>query len=128
MNTTVDTPNAPPPFSNYSQAVEVPAGARTLHVSGQVGNTLEGELPTDPVKQHEQAWHNVFAILEAAGMSKTDMVDVLAIVNNHDQVATYRKVRDKMLEGHQCASTMLVCGLASPEWKVEIAVKAARAT
>ena len=80
MNTIVDTSNAPPPFSNYSQAVEVPAGARTLHVSGQVGNTLDGELPEDSVKQHEQAWRNVFAILEAAGMSKTDMVDVLAIV------------------------------------------------
>ena len=69
----------------------------------------------------------MFAILEAAGMSKNDLVDVLAIVNNHDQVAIYREVRDRMLEGHQCASTMLVCGLASPDWKVEIAVKAARA-
>ena len=127
MNTNVETSNAPPPFSNYSQAVEVPAGARTLHVSGQVGNTLDGELPDDSVAQHEQAWRNVFAILEAAGMSKTDMVDVLAIVNDHEQVAIYRQVRDRMLEGHQCASTMLVCGLASPDWKVEIAVKAARA-
>ena len=126
MNTIVDTSNAPRPFSNYSQAVEVPAGARTLQVSGQVGNTLDGELPEDSVKQHEQAWRNVFAILEAAGMSKTDMVDVLAIVNDHDQVAIYREVRDRMLEGHQCASTMLVCGLASPDWKVEIAVKAAQ--
>ena len=127
MNTNVETSNAPPPFSNYSQAFEVPAGARTLHVSGQVGNTLDGELPDDSVAQHEQAWRNVFAILEAAGMSKTDMVDVLAIVNDHEQVAIYREVRDRMLEGHQCASTMLVCGLASPDWKVEIAVKAARA-
>ena len=127
MNTTIDTSNAPLPFSNYSQAVEVPADTRTLHVSGQVGNTLDGNLPEDSVAQHEQAWQNVFAILEAAGMSKNDLVDVLAIVNNHDQVAIYREVRDRMLEGHQCASTMLVCGLASPDWKVEIAVKAARA-
>ncbi len=127
MNATIATQKAPPPFSNYSQAVEVPAGARTLHVSGQVGNTLTGELPDDSVRQHEQAWLNIFAILDAAGMSKNDLVDVLAIVNNHDQVATYREVRDRMLEGHQCASTMLVCGLANPDWKVEIAVKVAKA-
>jgi len=126
MNTTVDTQAAPQPFSNYSQAVEVPAGARTLHISGQVGNTLKGDLPEDSIQQHEQAWRNVFAILKAAGMSKTDMVDVLAIVNDHNQVAIYREVRDRMLDGHKCASTMLVCGLASPDWKVEIAVKAAR--
>jgi 2-iminobutanoate/2-iminopropanoate deaminase len=126
MNKTVATPNAPQPFSNYSQAVETPADARILHISGQVGNFVDGELPSDSVKQHEQAWLNLFAILEAAGMSKTDLVDILAVVNDHDQVAIYREVRDRMLEGHQCASTMLVCGLASPDWKVEIAAKAAR--
>ncbi|MEP1205767.1 MAG: RidA family protein [Rhizobiaceae bacterium] len=125
MNRTIVTAKAPPPFSNYSQAVETAADARLLHISGQVGNTLDGELPDDSVAQHEQAWRNVFAILEEAGMAKTDMVDILAIVNDHDQVAIYRQVRDRMLEGHQCASTMLVCGLASPDWKVEIAVKAA---
>ena len=126
MNKNIATPNAPQPFSNYSQAVEVPADARTLHISGQVGNSLDGDLPSDSVKQHEQAWLNLFAILEAAGMSKTDLVDILAVVNDHDQVAIYRQVRDRMLDGHQCASTMLVCGLASPDWKVEIAAKAAR--
>ncbi|MEP0940694.1 MAG: RidA family protein [Rhizobiaceae bacterium] len=126
MNKTIATQNAPKPFSNYSQAVETSADARILHISGQVGNTLEGDLPSDSVAQHEQAWRNLFAILDAAGMSKADLVDVLAVVNDHDQVAIYREVRDRMLEGHQCASTMLVCGLASPDWKVEIAAKAAR--
>ena len=126
MNKTISTSNAPPPFSNYSQAVEVPVGARTLHISGQVGNAVDGDLPSDSQQQHEQAWRNIFAILEAAGMSKTDLVDVLAVVNSHDEVPIYRQVSDRMLDGHQCASTMLVCGLASPDWKVEIAVKAAK--
>ena len=126
MNRSVETDQAPRPFSNYSQAVEVPANARTLHISGQVGNDLSGNLPSDPEAQNEQAWKNIFAILESAGMSKTDIVDVLAVVTDHDQVQTYREVRDRMLEEHKCASTMLVCGLASPDWKVEIAVMAAR--
>ena len=59
-------------------------------------------------------------------MNKTDIVDVLGIVNNHDQVVIYREVRDRMLEGHKCASTLLVCSLANPDWKVEVAVKAAK--
>ena len=126
MTKSISTTRAPAPFSNYSQAVEVPAEARTLHISGQVGNTVAGDLPNDPAQQHEQAWRNIFAILDAAGMSKTDLVDVLAIVTNHDQVPVYREVRDRMLDGHSCASTLLVCGLASPDWKVEIAAKAAR--
>ena len=127
MNKNINTPKAPPSFSAYSQAVEVPANARTLHVSGQVGCTLSGDLPDDAVTQHELAWQNVFAIVEAAGMEKTDIVDVLAVVSDHNQVAKYRQVRDRMLGGHECASTMLVCSLANPDWKVEIAVKAAKA-
>lgn len=125
MNKSISTTKAPAPFSNYSQAVEVTADARMIHISGQVGNTMSGELPGDPVEQHEQAWRNIFAILDAAGMTKSDLVDILAIVTDHEQVAVYREVRDRMLEGHSCASTLLVCGLASPDWKVEIAAKAA---
>jgi len=126
MNKVINTDTAPPPFSNYSQAVEIPANSRTLFISGQVGNDLTGNLPDHSGQQNEQAWRNVFAILETAAMTKTDIVDVLAVVRDHEEVAAYREVRDRMLEGHECASTMLVCGLASHDWKVEIAVKAAR--
>ena len=126
MNKSISTTNAPTPFSNYSQAVEVAAGARTIHISGQVGNTVTGEMSDNPVEQHEQAWRNIISILEAADMSVTDLVDVLAIVTDHDQVPVYREVRDRILDGHSCASTLLVCGLASPDWKVEIAAKAAK--
>lgn len=34
MNRTIQTDKAPPSFSHYSQAVEVPANARMLFVSG----------------------------------------------------------------------------------------------
>jgi len=126
MNKTIQTDNAPPSFSKYSQAVETSAESRILHVSGEAGVTTDGELPEDPAKQHAQAWQNIFAILEAADMDKTDIVEVLGIVTDHDQVPIYREVRDQMLGTHSCASTMLVCGLANPDWKVEIAVKAAK--
>ncbi len=126
MNRQISTDTAPPPFSNYAQAVEVPANARTLYVSGQVGVALDGTLPTDATAQHEQAWANVFAVLSAADMTKTDIVDVLVIVSDPSGVPIFRQVRDRMLDGHLAGTTLLVCGLASPDWKVEIAVKAAR--
>lgn len=126
MNRTISTETAPPSFSAYAQAVEVPANARTLYVSGQAGVALDGTLLTDATAQHEQAWANVFAILAAADMAKTDIVDVLVIVSDHSGVPIFRQVRDQMLEGHLAGTTLLVCGLASPDWKVEIAVKAAR--
>ena len=126
MNKEIKTAKAPPPFSNYAQGVATPTNARCLYVSGQVGITPSGDLPDDPAKQHEQAWKNIFAILTADGMDKTNIVDVLGIVTDHDQVPAYRIMRDKMLGEHRCASTLLICGLADPRWKVEIAVKAAK--
>lgn len=125
MNRSIETGKAPGPMSRYSQAVETPADVRMLHVSGQVGVTLSGELPESVERQNELAWDNIFAILAEAEMGKEDIVDVLAIVTDHADVAVYRDVRDRKLDGHSCASTLLVCGLADPAWKVEIAVRAA---
>lgn len=126
MNKQISTSKAPPSFSNYAQAMEVPADARSIHVSGQVGILPDGTLPATSHEQHRQAWKNIFAIIESAGMEISDIASVWAIVTDHDQVSIYRETRDEMLGGHVCSSTMLVCGLASPDWKVEIAVIAAR--
>lgn len=122
----IATDKAPPPFSDYSQAVQIPPGARILQVSGQVGVSPSGKLPSDPEQQNELAWRNVFAILDAANMSKTDITEVTAYVTSHDHVPTYRDVRDRMLEGARPASTLVVAGLADPNWLVEIAVTAAK--
>ena len=81
---------------------------------------------SDPQQQHELAWRNIFAILEAADMSRSKITEVTAYVTNHDRVETYRIVRDRMLEGARPVSTLIVAGLADPNWKVEIAVTAAK--
>lgn len=126
MNKVIETDTAPPSFSDYAQAVETPPGARLVHVSGQVGVRLDGTLPGDLIEQHKQAWRNVFAVLDSAAMAPADIVDVLVIVSDYDGVPVFRDIRDQMLQGHIACSTLLVCGLASPDWKVEIAVKAAK--
>lgn len=126
MNRTIQTDKAPPSFSAYSQAVEVPAHARTVYVSGQVGAQADGRIPDDAEEQHALAWRNVFAVLDAAGMAKTDIVDVFAIVTSQDGVKTFREVRDRLFDGHLACSTIMIAGLASPDWKIEIAVRAAK--
>ncbi|MEM7427971.1 MAG: RidA family protein [Pseudomonadota bacterium] len=126
MNRVISTDTAPPPFSDYAQAVETPPGSRLLHVSGQVGVRLDGTLPDDPVEQHENVWKNIFAILVASGMAAEDIVDVRCFVNSHEEVPRYREVRDRMLTGVTPCSTMVVAPLASPDWRVEVAVVAAK--
>ena len=114
------------PFSRYSHGVEAPAGARWLHISGQVGVTREGKVLDGPEAQIEQAWRNVLSVLEEAGMGPRDLVKVTTFLINRADLPTARTVRERMLHGAEPASTLLfVAGLASPEWLVEIEAIAA---
>ena len=117
-----------PPFSAYSHGVEVAAGARWLHISGQVGITPEGEVPADLEAQTEQAWRNVLAVLAAADMGPQDLVKVTGYVTRKEAVPLFRQVRDRLLDGAEPASTLVgVGGLAHPDWVVEIEAVAAKA-
>jgi len=126
MNKQISTPSAPKPFSNYSQAVEIPSGSRILHVAGQVGATVDGQIPDDPARQHELCWENALAILQAAGMNHTHIVDAHVFITDRAHIGLYRDTRDRMLKGHRAAATLLVvAGLADPRLCVEVAVVAA---
>jgi enamine deaminase RidA (YjgF/YER057c/UK114 family) len=117
-----------PPFSNYVHAVEVPGNARWLYVSGQLGITRDGSVPENFAGQAEQAFRNIIAILEEAGMSVTDIVRVNTYLTDTADIGDYRGIRDRMLDKHATASTMLVISaLAAPQYKIEIEVVAAKA-
>ena len=126
MLKTIDTPKAPRPFSNYAQGIEVSPGSRIVHVSGQVGATLGGDIPDDPARQHELAWENALAVLAATGMDHSHVVDAHVYITERSHLALYREARDRMLKGHKPAATLLiVSGLADPRLVVEVDVVAA---
>jgi 2-iminobutanoate/2-iminopropanoate deaminase len=121
-------PNVPKPPSRHAQAVESRSGLRWLHISGQIGFDAEGRLASSEVGQHEQIWKNIGNLLSAARMQFSDLVKVTAYVTHADQVAHYRDVRDRVLDGIEVASTLvIVAALARPEWVVEIDAVAAAA-
>ncbi|MGI9481592.1 MAG: RidA family protein [Hyphomicrobiales bacterium] len=123
--TPVFTQNAPPPFSKYSQAVEVPEGSKLVFVSGQVGVDKDGNLASCHEGQHEQVWRNILAILAESGLGPHHIADVTAYVTNAEGVGLFRSVRDKFLDEAEPASTLLhISGLAHPDWVVEVAVVA----
>ena len=112
---------APKSYSIYSQGVEVPAGLRLLYVSGQVGVKPDGSLAGDAEAQIEQAWRNVLAILEAAGMGAEDLVKVNTYMTRPEDVELQRKIRDRVVKDGGPAATMVtVARLSHPDWIVEI--------
>lgn len=123
----VNAPTIAPPFSRYSHAVEAPAGARWLYVSGQVGVAPDGSTEKGFEAQARRAWSNVIAILSAAGMGVGDLVRANVYLTRAGDVAAYRTVRDDVLAGAQPASTLvIVAQLARAEWLIEVEAVAAR--
>jgi enamine deaminase RidA (YjgF/YER057c/UK114 family) len=128
MLKSINPPEIAPPFSRYSQGVEVPAGARWLYVSGQVGVRPDGTLAQGFAAQAEQAWDNVLAVLAAAGMGPADLVKVNVYLTQRSDMLESRRVRAAKLGDAAPASTLaVVVSLADPAWLFEVEAVAARA-
>ena len=115
------------PIGAYSHQVEVSTQARMLAIAGQVGRTLDGRVPEDPIEQLELALENIRLNLEAAGMEVGDIVKLNWYVVGQMDMARRREVLVRWLGGHEPASTFVyVAALAAPEYKVEIEAWACR--
>ena len=119
-------PSLHPPFSAYSLGMEVSGAERWLYLSGQVGVKKDGSVPPSAEGQIEECWAKIFAILDSAGMEKENLIKVTGFLTRPDDIGLFRQVRDRLMEGHEPASTLvIVAGLANPDWLVEIEAVAA---
>lgn len=107
----------------YAHGVETRAGARILHVSGQVGESPDGELAQDFGGQCRQSLANVAAVLNAANMSLSDIVKMTFYLTRRGDMGALLDVRTEILNGVRPAvTTLFVAGLVRQEWLVEIDV------
>ena len=114
------------PFARYSHAVEVPAGARWLLCSGQLGISASDEIPEAAEAQAVLCFEAIGACLAEARMSFADIVRINAYVTDRAHMATYMTVRDRYVALPPPASTlMIVSGFTQPEFKVEVEAIAA---
>ena len=124
---TLNPDNVVKPASNYVQAVVHSAVAERIVISGQLGLRPDGVVEAGLEAQMERAWSNLFEIMAAAGFDKNHLIRATIYVTVPGQVALYRQVRDRMLEGHLCANTFLeISALAAPEFLVEIEAEAVK--
>jgi enamine deaminase RidA (YjgF/YER057c/UK114 family) len=116
----LNAPDAYAPVAPYTQAIEVSAATRTLYISGQIGQRMDGGLPDDTAEQSRLAWQNLEAQLKSAGMTFDNLVKVTTILTSQGDIAAAREARSKALGNRKPASTLIVAGLANPAWKIEI--------
>lgn len=122
------TPAAmPAPFARYSHAVEIPAGARLLFCSGQLGLGADGMVPDSAEAQADLCFAAIGHMLAEAGMDMSDIVRINAFVTDRSHMAGYMASRDRHVASPPPASTlMIVSGFTRPDFKVEVEVVAAR--
>lgn len=127
MNRPVVPPSISPPAAAYAHAVLTEGAGRMLHTSGVVPIAPDGSVPDALADQAEVVWANIQAMLAEAGMGTSDIVSVTTYVVVGEPLGPVMAVRDRVLGHHRAASTLVtVPALARPEWRMEIAIVAAR--
>ncbi len=121
-------PSIAPPFARYSHGIEIPAGARLVRTSGQLGLAADGSVPEGAQAQAMICFANITAILQDGGMTPANVVHLQAYVTDRSHMAGYMAARDLWLADTTVLPTstlMIVSGFTRPEFVVEIEVLAA---
>jgi enamine deaminase RidA (YjgF/YER057c/UK114 family) len=113
--------------SIYAHAVEIPAGARTLLISGQFGIAPDGVPAPDFAGQLTQAMNNVEALLASARMSPADLVRIVFYLTRSADLAALGEIRRQRWASHAPPSVtvLVVAALARPDCLVEVEAMAA---
>jgi 2-iminobutanoate/2-iminopropanoate deaminase len=124
---TVQTENAPEAVGPYSQAVQV---GETLYLAGQVGiDPASGELVSDSL--HLQVWQamdNLEAVLETAGLTMADVVDVQVFMTDINQYSKFNELYSSYFDDQPPARAVVEVARLPLDAKVEIKMTAVKSS
>ncbi|AQS39896.1 putative translation initiation inhibitor, yjgF family [Shewanella psychrophila] len=129
MNKIWSPDNIAPPAARYHHCAHVPANCSWLHIAGQLGIDLDGQLGEGIEQQVLYAWQNIEGVLQANQMSREDIVSVRVYLTDREDLSGYRAAMQQLFNGHSQVlpvTLLFVAGLFSEDWKVEIEVQAAK--
>ncbi len=117
-----------PPLAAYVHQIEISGAERLLVLSGQIGVTIDGTMPDDPIDQLEVAWDNLERNLRAAGMEIGDLVKVTLYLVGDVDIGRQRELLARRLGDHRpCTTLLFISALATPTLRIEIDAWASRA-
>jgi 2-iminobutanoate/2-iminopropanoate deaminase len=120
----IQSKNAPAAIGPYSQAVM--AGS-LLYTSGQLGLDPDtGDLASGIEGQTKQSLKNVQAILEEAGLQKTDVIKTVVFLKNMSDFAVVNGIYAEFFGDHKPARSCVEVAQLPKGGLVEIEVVASR--
>lgn len=110
--------------SHFSPAV---VDGDRVYLAGIIGTDAEGKVPVDPRTQFRCAFEGVKCVLEAAGSSLGEILEMTTYhVDLHEHLSTFFAVKDEFLaEPYPAWTAIGVSALARRRGLVEIRVVAA---
>ena len=107
---------------HFAPAVRV---GKNVFCSGQVGSGPDGKLDPDPAVQIAQAFENVRTVLEKAGASLADIVEMTSFhVGLNEHIGIFMQVKDAFLKEPYPAWTAVGVTELAFGARVEIKVRA----
>lgn len=117
------SPSTMPPPHGYSQVVTFSGTGKTVLVSGQVSQDLQGNIvgKNNIEAQTHQTFRNIQLALEAAGGSLQHLVKLNTYLKDISQIGIVRKVREQYVNTLQPpASTTVQVVFDEPELLIEM--------
>lgn len=109
-------------LAGYSRAV---VDGEWVHVSGTTGfDYARMIISPDLAEQTRQAFRNIEAALEQAGLTLRDIVRVRYYLTRTEDFELLAPVFGEFLADIRPAATAIVCGLVDPRMKIEVEVTA----
>ncbi len=119
----IHTDSAPAAVGPYSQAVALPAGGKTVYLSGQIGlHPSTGEMITDSFDaQVRQAFANMAAVVKQAGGTLDQVVKLTLFLTDLGQFSVVNEIMAELIpQPFPARSTVGVAALPKgAEFEVE---------
>ena len=125
MKNTTITATGIPRANTYVPAVQITAPERLLFVSGQIPETIDGQVPHDFASQCRLAWNNILTALEGADMGLENLVKVTIYLSDRRYRDENAAIRDEFMGQHKIALTVVIVGIYESRWLLEIEAVAA---
>lgn len=123
--TKINSAHVPTPVGGYSQAMLVEGSSKLLFIGGQIPETIDGNTPDDFESQCRLVWSNLIAQLKAANMSVANLVKITIFLSSREYADVNSKVRRDFLGDNTPALTVIISGIFSEKWLLEIEAIAA---
>jgi enamine deaminase RidA (YjgF/YER057c/UK114 family) len=123
--TPIVAPDAPPPISQYCEAMEVVDAKRILLISAQTPVAPNGGVPVDFKSQARQVWANLQAQLRAGGMTLDNLVKITVYLADRRFGALHREIREEILAGRIVGLTVVIADMLDERHLLELEAIAA---